>query len=62
MGVSDSYVFAQNSIPTFYINTGPSNTLHTPRDVEENINYEGMEKIFSFLLDLIKFIDENDLK
>ena len=62
-GLSDNYVFESNGIPTFYFHTGilsarKKSTLHTPQDTEEKINYCGMEKVLSFLRNLILTVDK----
>lgn len=59
LGLSDSYTFSLNKIPTIYFSTGHDSLQHTNMDTPDKLNYLGMEQIRDYLIKLIKEIDQN---
>ncbi|MEN8247303.1 MAG: M28 family peptidase [Bacteroidota bacterium] len=51
-GPSDHAVFYVEDIPVFFFNTGPHDDYHTPRDVVEQINFEGLKRVTEYAYDL----------
>jgi aminopeptidase YwaD len=48
-GPSDHAAFYMQNIPVFFISTGAHPDYHTPDDVAEKINYEGVSDIVDFI-------------
>jgi hypothetical protein len=59
LGLSDSYTFKLNDIPTIYLSTGDDPFLHTELDTEDKINYSGMDLILDFITTMIKELDHD---
>lgn len=51
-GPSDHANFYVEDIPVFFFNTGAHNDYHTPRDVVEKINFEGLQQVTEYAYDL----------
>lgn len=49
---SDHASFYAKYIPVFYFTTGADSTYHTPYDIPENINYQGIELLSSYAFDI----------
>jgi hypothetical protein len=58
LGLSDSYTFSLNKIPTIYLSTGYDSLQHTNIDTPDKLNYLGMEHIRDYLIKLIKELDQ----
>ena len=61
-GASDHANFYVENIPVFFFNTGAHEDYHTPRDVIELINFEGLQRVTEYAYDLSEYIinmDEN---
>lgn len=57
---SDTYPFLRSGITSVHMTTGDDKNYHTPRDVPENIDYDGMEKIYNFSTDLLLKLNAED--
>lgn len=57
MGPSDHAPFYLNDRPVLHFFTGQHSDYHKPSDDSERINYEGLEKVTRFMLDLISATD-----
>lgn len=53
-GPSDHAVFYAKDIPVLFFSTGAHSDYHTPHDRPDLLNYNGMERISSFLFDLMR--------
>ena len=51
-GPSDHANFYVEDIPVFFFNTGAHEDYHTPRDVVEEINFEGLQRVTVYAYDL----------
>ena len=51
-GPSDHANFYVEDIPVFFFNTGAHEDYHTPRDVVEEINFEGLQRVTDYAYDL----------
>lgn len=51
-GPSDHANFYVENIPVFFFNTGAHEDYHTPRDVAEKINFEGLQRVTEYAYDL----------
>lgn len=61
-GGSDHYAFYNKGVPVVFLHTGLHKAYHTPSDVAEALNYEGMEKITKFALELAWKAVQSDVK
>ncbi len=59
-GPSDHASFYARDIPVFFFTTGPHPDYHTPDDRADRINYEGLQRISSFVCDLAMELDRMD--
>ncbi len=57
-GGSDHQAFSNKNIPVLFFFTGTHSDYHKPSDDADKINYEGEKKVVSYILDVIKGIDE----
>ena len=58
-GGSDHASFYNKRIPVAFLHTGGHNYYHTPQDTADKINYEGIEKVAKYALELTwKVCDE----
>ncbi len=53
-GPSDHANFYVEDIPVFFFNTGAHEDYHTPGDVVEKINFEGLQRVTEYAYDLTK--------
>jgi hypothetical protein len=51
-GPSDHSAFYVEDIPVFFFSTGAHGDYHTPDDVPERINFEGLKRLDDFIFDL----------
>lgn len=56
-GPSDHAVFYMQNIPVFFISTGAHGDYHTPADVAEKINFEGISDIVQYIWTLVQEVD-----
>ena len=59
VGPSDHTSFYLADIPVLHFFTGQHEDYHKPGDDSEKLNYDGMEKISSYIFDLITDLDDN---
>ncbi|MCK5906199.1 MAG: M20/M25/M40 family metallo-hydrolase [Flavobacteriales bacterium] len=59
-GASDHANFYVEDIPVFFFNTGAHEDYHTPRDVVELINFEGMLRVTDYAYDLTEYLINMD--
>ncbi len=59
VGPSDHTSFYLKDIPVLHFFTGQHEDYHKPSDDVEKVNFEGMEKIGSYILALISDLDDN---
>lgn len=59
-GGSDHAPFYNRGIPVAFLHTGGHPHYHTPSDTADKINYEGMEKITNYALELAWEISQDD--
>ena len=59
VGPSDHTSFYLADIPVLHFFTGQHEDYHKPGDDSEKLNYEGMEKISSYIFDIISDLDDN---
>lgn len=52
-GPSDHAAFYSLDIPVFYLTTGPHDDYHTPFDLYDRINYDGLKYVSEFTYDLL---------
>jgi hypothetical protein len=57
-GPSDHSPFYSIHKPVFFFSTGPHLDYHTPSDVPEKINYQGMKEISNYIYDLARVTGE----
>ena len=58
-GPSDHTSFYNSDIPVLHFFTGQHEDYHKPSDDSETLNYEGMEKISSYIFDIITELDDD---
>ncbi len=58
VGPSDHTSFYLQDIPVLHFFTGQHEDYHKPTDDSEKLNYEGMEMITSYILDIIAELDD----
>ena len=58
-GPSDHSSFYGKKIPVLFFFTGTHVDYHKPSDTADKINYEGLEKVLSFVLEITQEIDRN---
>ncbi len=58
VGPSDHTSFYLNDIPVLHFFTGQHEDYHKPSDDSDKLNYEGMELISNYLLDVISDLDK----
>jgi len=62
-GATDTRGFAMKNVPTLYVTTGLKSPYHKPEDDAELIDYEGMDRITSYLADVTQSLaNQNDLQ
>jgi len=62
-GATDTRGFAMKNVPTLYVTTGLKSPYHKPEDDAELIDYEGMDRITSYLADVTESLaNQNDLQ
>ena len=62
-GATDTQGFAKKNVPTLYVTTGLKSPYHRPEDDAELIDYQGMDRITSYLADVTEcFANKTDLK
>ncbi|MFZ9469448.1 MAG: M28 family peptidase, partial [Rickettsiales bacterium] len=59
-GGSDHASFYNKKIPIAFLHTGGHNYYHTPEDTPEKLNYDGIEKISKYALELIWKVSQED--
>lgn len=59
LGASDHTSFYLTEIPALHFFTGQHADYHKPSDDEHKINYEGLDKVMSYILKLIDRLDDN---
>ena len=62
-GATDTQDFAKKNVPTLYVTTGLKSPYHKPEDDAELIDYEGMDRITSYMADVTECLaNKADLK
>lgn len=62
-GATDTRGFAMKNVPTLYVTTGLKSPYHKSEDDAELIDYEGMDRITSYLADVTQSLaNQNDLQ
>ena len=51
-GATDTQGFAKKNVPTLYVTTGLKSPYHRPEDDAELIDYQGMDRITSYMADV----------
>jgi aminopeptidase YwaD len=59
-GPSDHASFYARQTPVLFFWTGTHEDYHKPTDTADRINYEGEQKIVSFVSDIVRAVDAND--
>jgi len=59
-GPSDHANFYVEDIPVFFFNTGAHEDYHTPGDVVEKINFEGLQRVTEYAYDLTFYLTNSD--
>jgi aminopeptidase YwaD len=59
-GPSDHAAFYMQNIPVFFISTGAHGDYHTPADVAEKINFEGIYDIVEYIWTLVQEVDNQE--
>ncbi|MFT5752142.1 MAG: Zn-dependent M28 family amino/carboxypeptidase [Flavobacteriales bacterium] len=59
VGPSDHTSFYLNDIPVLHLFTGQHEDYHKPGDDADKLNYTGMQMIETYILDIIKEVDNN---
>lgn len=60
-GPSDHAAFYVEDIPVFFFSTGAHEDYHTPEDVIEKINFEGLKEVSEYITDLsVKLINSEE--
>ncbi len=57
-GPSDHSSFYAEDVPVLFFSTGAHTDYHTPADIPEKLNYEGMKEVLSFVSDLAFILSE----
>ena len=57
VGPSDHTSFYLEGMPVLHFFSGTHSDYHKPSDDEELINYEGMEKIFAYMMNLVNYCE-----
>lgn len=60
VGPSDHTSFYLQDIPVLHFFTGQHEDYHKPTDDAEKLNYEGMEKITSYIMEVITELNDDD--
>ena len=60
IGPSDHTSFYLENIPVLHFFTGQHEDYHKPTDDAEKINFDGLEKVSSFIMDLVIKLDEKE--
>ncbi len=60
VGPSDHTSFYLQDIPVLHFFTGQHEDYHKPSDDADKINYEGMERITSYIVQLVGELDDNE--
>jgi membrane-associated protease RseP (regulator of RpoE activity) len=58
-GPSDHSSFYGKKVPVLFFFTGTHTDYHKPTDTADKINYEGLEKVRSFVFEIVQQIDRN---
>jgi Zn-dependent M28 family amino/carboxypeptidase len=61
-GPSDHASFYAKQTPVLFFWTGTHEDYHKPSDTADRINYEGEQKIVSFVADIVRALDANDAR
>jgi hypothetical protein len=62
-GATDTQGFAKKNVPTLYVTTGLKSPYHKPEDDAELIDYEGMDRITSYMADVTECLaNKTDLE
>jgi hypothetical protein len=61
-GPSDHASFYAKQTPVLFFWTGTHEDYHKPTDTADRINYEGEQKIVSFVRDIVRAVDANDTR
>ena len=62
-GATDTRGFAMKNVPTLYVTTGLKSPYHRPEDDAELIDYQGMDRITSYLANVTECLaNETDLQ
>ena len=61
-GPSDHSSFYGKQIPVLFFFTGTHNDYHKPTDTADKINYEGLNKVTNYVAEIVKAIDQNQIK
>ena len=62
-GATDTQGFAKKNVPTLYVTTGLKSPYHKPEDDAELIDYDGMDRITSYMADVTECLaNKTDLK
>lgn len=59
-GPSDHAAFYMQNIPVFFVSTGAHPDYHTPDDVTEKINYEGISEIVGYIWNVTSEVSNRD--
>lgn len=59
-GGSDHASFYNKKVPIAFLHTGGHNYYHTPADTPDKLNYEGIEKISKYALELIWKVSQEE--
>lgn len=59
VGPSDHTSFYLNDIPVLHLFTGQHDDYHKPGDDAQKLNYQGMQDIATYILDIIAELDDN---
>jgi hypothetical protein len=59
-GGSDHAVFYNKRVPIAFLHTGGHNYYHTPLDTPDKLNYDGIEKISKYALELVWKVCEEE--
>ncbi len=61
-GPSDHASFYAHNVPVLFFSTGPHTDYHTPFDVVDSINFEGLAKATSYIYDVVKHIADTSAR
>ncbi len=59
-GPSDHAAFYMQNIPVFFISTGAHGDYHTPADVADKINFEGISDIVEYTWQVVQEVDKQE--